>query len=86
MMVRNKETFKKPMEMVLGTLILKRLAHWRMAAWEDECKQSLERIYLPPASFAQVHELLLKGHGTSKTQTREGCTIPSLTTVTMAIF
>lgn len=86
MMVRNKETFKKPMEMVLGNLILKHLAHWRMAAWEDECKQSMERIYLPSASFAQVHELLLKAHGTSKTQTREGCTIPSLTTVAMAIF
>lgn len=86
MMVRNKETFKKPMEMVPGTLILKCLAHGRVPAWEDECKQSMERIYLPSASFAQVHELLLKAYRTSKSQTQKDCTIPSLTTVTMAIF
>ena len=86
MIVRNKEMFKKSMEMVPATLILKCLAHWRVAAWEGEYKQSMVRIYLPSASFAQVYELLLKGHGTSKAQTREDCTIPSLTTVTMAIF
>lgn len=84
MIMGNKGAFKKPVEMVPGTLILKCLTQRKVAYWEGECKQSMERIYLPSASFAQAHEL--KGHGINKAQTQEDCTITSLTTVTMAIF
>lgn len=72
--------------MVPGTLILKCLTHRTVVDWEGECKQSMERIYLPLASFVQALELLLKGRGTSKAQTQDDCTISSLTTVTVAIF